>query len=253
VRSLIIGVVAVLALGVATQDGHCQKPDLAQLKSIASGYRFAMEVRPPGGDQLFIYANNRNRLFVYKLTKDGLELKWENAALGARAAGIVVSDLYGDGRLKLTVATARGRLLIYDLESFDLEYENIQNDYSSIHHLATANLDDDPQEELVLIANDRLYIVDGVSRAVQWNSQATFQASQIVIADVDDDPQLEIVLNTGQIVDSRFYSVEFEADQSFGDRIKLVDINGDGYLDVFGEFADFGLRVYDIYGQRELW
>jgi hypothetical protein len=75
----------------------------------------------------------------------------------------------------------------------------------------------------------------------------------IVVANVDDDPQLEIILNTGRVIDSRFFNIEFESDGSYGDRISLFDINNDGYPDVFGEFVDFSIRVYDIWAQRELW
>jgi hypothetical protein len=70
---------------------------------------------------------------------------------------------------------------------------------------------------------------------------------------VDDDEQLEIIINTGFIIDSRFYNVEFESDTPFGDRISLLDINNDGFPEVIGETPDFTIRVYDIYAQRELW
>jgi len=62
-------------------------------------------------------------------------------------------------------------------------------------------------------------------------------------------------LNSGTIIDSRFYTVEPFSLKSggFGVRMRLLDMNGDGYPEVFSETAGFALKVYDVYGQRELW
>ena len=72
-------------------------------------------------------------------------------------------------------------------------------------------------------------------------------------ANMDNDPQLEIILNTGIIIDSKFYNVEFEWDRSFGARIELFDINGDGIPEIWGENPDFTLRVFDRYAERDIW
>ena len=68
-----------------------------------------------------------------------------------------------------------------------------------------------------------------------------------------DDDQLEIIMNTGVILDSRFYNVEFQSDEVFGDRIFLLDINDDGIPEIVGEFLDFNIRVFDVYSEREIW
>ena len=65
--------------------------------------------------------------------------------------------------------------------------------------------------------------------------------------------QLEIIMNTGVILDSRFYNVEFQSDEVFGDRIFLLDINDDGIPEIVGEFLDFNIRVFDVYSEREIW
>jgi hypothetical protein len=64
---------------------------------------------------------------------------------------------------------------------------------------------------------------------------------------------MEIVLNSGVIIDSRFYNVEVEWGQPFGDRIALYDMNNDGIPEIIGEFSDYSLRVYDVYARREVW
>jgi hypothetical protein len=54
-------------------------------------------------------------------------------------------------------------------------------------------------------------------------------------------------------VDSRFFNIQFQTDQVFGDRLSLADITGDGYPEVFGEFQDRSLRVFDVWRGREVW
>ena len=33
----------------------------------------------------------------------------------------------------------------------------------------------------------------------------------------------------------------------------LFDMNNDGIPEIIGEFADYSLRIYDVYMRRELW
>jgi hypothetical protein len=60
-------------------------------------------------------------------------------------------------------------------------------------------------------------------------------------------------MNTGIILDSRFYTVEFQSEVVFGDRIFLLDINDDGIPEIVGESLDFNLRIFDVYAEREVW
>ena len=162
----ILFLVAILAtLTTAVGDVAANKLNLAQLKNISQRYRFAMEVGTPGSeDHKFVYANNRNRLFVYKIKSDGLELDWENSNMGSRVTGMIIGDLYGDGVTRLVTGSVRGRVMIYDFTNYDLEYENIQGEYTIINHMAAANLDDDPQKEIVILANDLMFIFDSFNR-----------------------------------------------------------------------------------------
>lgn len=245
----IIAVALLISGGAA---GRSRADDLARLRAVAQQYRFALEVEKP--KHKFLYVNNRNRLFVYRVSPEGkLKLDWENTNLGAPATSLIVTDVYGDGVPKLTVATARGRILVYDFDSYDLEYENINDDYGAVTAMAIAHLDDDASQEFVILGDETLYIVDASSHSIEWSSGDAFKASWIEVANVDDDEQLEIVLNTGKVIDSRFYNIEFETQEPFGDRILLMDVNGDGHIDVFGEFNNGGLKVFDLYAQREMW
>jgi len=253
VNRIFLTVVLVLSGSLATA-AHATEVNMDRLDVMTTKYQMCMQVGTPGTPSWrFIYTNLQARLFAYKVQDGRLVKDWEAVDLGSKAVSVFVDDIYGDGAPKLVLATVRGRLLIYDMDTYDLEYESLQLGFKVIDYMTHANLDSDPQDEVVLIADTKLYIFDALNKNIQWASDPGYKASMMLIANVDDDPQLEIILNTGRVVDSRFYNIEFESDGPYGDRISLFDLNGDGYPEVFGEFVDFSIRVYDIWAQRELW
>lgn len=231
-----------------------ERVDTARLDRITQQFPFAIQTGTPGGDDhRLIYADFQTHVHVFKIKDGEMELDWETTNLGSRVTSLFVDDLYGDGQQMLAISTAGGRIVFYRMGDFSQEWENLQDPFDRVDYMVAANLDDDPQHELVFIADGLLYIYDSLNKNFEWHSQAHFEAKQIVIGNVDDDPQPEIILNTGTIIDSRFYSIEFQADNAFGDRISLFDLNGDGVPEIFGELLDFNLKVFDVYAEREVW
>ena len=244
-----------LAVSLAGSTGHAMTPgDIQAFTGLTDRFVLTAEVGTPGqADYVFLYGDKSGHVHIYGMDGEQLELTFEITTLGSRAAAIIVSDLYGDGKLKLLIGTVAGRVLIYDLATYELEWENQQLRYSRVDHMAVGQLDGDKQLEVVILADDRLFIFDGYNRNVQWSSTTNMVANYVVLGNVDDDVQLEIVLNSGIIVDSRFFNIQFQTDQIFGDRLALADITGDGYPEVIGEFADRSLRVFDVWRGREVW
>lgn len=246
--------VLLLALSAASAAPAAKKLNLEALRAVTDRFLFAMEIGTPGtAGHRFLYSDNLNHIHVYAIKDGELDMAWETTNLGSRTSSMFVTDLYAEGRDKLVVSTVGGRVVIYDMDSYDLEWENLQDRFSTVTYMTHANLDDDKQEEVVILADKLLYIYDSINKNVQWVSTQEFTARQIVIGNIDDDPQLEIIFNTGRIIDSRFYNIQLESDTPFGDRISLVDINQDGYPEIFGEYSDFTLRVYDVWNEREIW
>jgi hypothetical protein len=243
-------------MSLACASAHAREDaiDPADIARVAGRFYLVQTAGAPGTpDFRFIYTDQAGHLHVERMEDGALVTDWESPALGSRATSLFVSDLYGDGKQKVVVSTIGGRVLIYDLITYQLEWENLQLRYARIDFMAPANLDSDKQQEVVIMADDRLYIFDGYNRNIQWSSTVTMIANFVVIGNVDDDPQLEIVLNTGKVVDGRFYNIQFQTDKPFGDRIELLDVTGDGYDDVVGEFSDRSLRVFDVWRTREVW
>jgi len=240
----------------------CHEPSLSvalspeDIQDVDNSYRYFMQLDPSAeGFPRFLYTDLAAHLHIYVVKKGRPELDWESATLGSAVAALFVSDVNADGKKELIVATARGRIILYDAQTYDKIRENFIEPFESIQCMTSANLDNDPQEEIVFIAENLLNIYDGKSATMEWRSQQALQANEILIGNVDDDPQPEIILNTGAIVDSKFYTLEpFSIENGmFGTRIRLFDLNADGHPEIIGEMPGFALKVYDVYARREVW
>jgi hypothetical protein len=172
-----------LAVSLACSAGHAVTvTDVAAFSRIADRFLLTVEVGTPGqADYRFIYSDRMGHVHVYAMDGDVLKMTWEVTTLGSRATAVIVSDLYGDGKLKLLISSSAGRVLIYDLATYELDWENQQLRYNRIDHMATAQLDGDRQLEVVVLADDRLYIFDGYNRNVQWSSTTNMIANYVVV------------------------------------------------------------------------
>jgi len=249
--------VLVLGSSLACASAHAGRSDAinpADIERVAGRFYLMQTTGTPGtAAYRMLYCDQQGHLHVLKIEDGALVADWESTTLGSRATSLFVVDLYGDGKQKIVVSTINGRVLIYDLATYQLEWENLQLRYNRIDFMAPAQLDGDPQQEVVVLADDHLYIFDSYNRNVQWSSTIPMVANFLAIGNIDDDPQPEIVLNTGKVVDGRFYNIQFQTDKVFGDRIELLDVTGDGYPDVVGEFSDRSIKVFDVWRTREVW
>lgn len=252
-RSLCLAL-ATLALTALWGPALGEPVDLQALERLAGKYDFAIRYGDAEDGVLrFLYNDRSQHIHVYRLEDGRFELDWELTTLGSRVTSMFVSDLYGDGRAMLVISTLGGRILVYDMDGYDLEWENLQDPFENVDYLVAENLDTDPQKELVFVAEDKLIIYDSLTKTFEWVSHFRASAQMIKLGNMDDDPQLEIILNTGAIIDSKFYNIEFQWDRPFGARIELFDLNGDGIVEIWGESPDRVLQVFDRYAEREIW
>lgn len=256
-RHLVVSVLLGLAALIAAVSAARAADPWVTPEILGQRYQFFLVLDMTDGEvSRFAYADAQQHVHVFLYKEGKVELEWESTTLGSRASALLVRDLDRDGDRELVIATKGGRILIYDLGSYDLIWENFQNPFPRVLCLTAADIDQDPQDELIFIAGEQggthLNIWDGLNFTFEWVSERQYSAEQILIANLDSDSQMEIILNTGIVVDSRFYNIDLTAPR-FGDRISLADMNGDGVPEVIGNNPDFSIRVYDIYGEREVW
>jgi hypothetical protein len=249
---LAVSVLALILAGAIPASGQDASSSLLQGKFSKFAFAQIITLDEKGGEGL-IYADVNGKLHILRSTPKGWKLEWELTNLGSKIRRFFVRDLEADGTQEIIIATVDGRILVYAMGTYQNVWENLEDNFATIQAIEVANVDDDPQLEFVFIADGRMIIVDGVSKSKQVVSQRTFDATEIIIENIDKDPQVEVILNSGIILDSRFYNVDVAWDKPFGDRIALFDMNNDGMPEIIGEFSDYSLRIFDAYARREVW
>jgi hypothetical protein len=235
-----------------------QGPELTEenLRELARHYDYFFVLEETDDTPFrYLYVNNVPSIHAYSIEDGRSVQEWVSTGLGSQVTACFMADLYGDGKELLVIATAGGRVMAYDPVNYDHYAENYLETFSSVSCLTVANLDEDPQLEIIFIADNLLNIYDSLTRAREWRSMVQVQATEILVANVDDDEQLEIILNTGLVVDTKFYSMEPSkvGAMAFGRNMRLLDTNGDGFPEVFGELPSKQLLVYDLYAGRSVW
>ena len=202
-------------------------------------------------DGPFIVIGDRFGLVrLIHVTGDGSREIWTSKQLNGLLVEVQSADLDGDGADEILAWTTAPMLYVWSSIDNHLLYETLVNDYTVMHGLTTGNVDEDEQLEIVLNADEHLYYIDGVSFNREWTSLSEYRASRLAVGDVDGDGTMEIVLNSGQVVDARGGEVEWEED-TFGARIELVDMDGDGLPEVLTESDGGVMKIYDIDNRRE--
>lgn len=246
-------IVVLLVIALLTGGGISAELDPYTVQQTFCRFPFSQVVPLRDSGWGVIYADTYGKLRVLRYTQKGWRLDWELTNLGAKIANFLVYDLDEDGTYELVVATVTGRILIYSMEDYSYIWENLEIKFETIETMEIANTDGDSQPEFIIIAEKKLHIIDSLNKSKQWSSARDFDATELVVENVDKDDQLEIILNTGIVIDSRFYNIEVEWDRPFGERIMVCDMNNDGYPEVVGEFSDYSLRIFDVYAEREVW
>ena len=253
---LFITAVAMLSMAlVASAPGRVSAQiDPYDLQDAFGRFPFAKVIPLDNGNAWgLIYVDVYGKVYLKRATNRGWKREFEIQNLPSKVKKYQVLDIDLDGVLELLIATMSGGLLIYSLDDYTNTWENIEDNFKSIEAFDAVNIDRDPQVEFIVLAEGTLYIIDSIDKSRQWISERKFTATELIVANVDNDEQKEIILNTGIVIDSKFYQIDLEWDKPFGERISTFDINNDGFPEIIGEFSDYSLRIFDVYAQREVW
>ena len=200
----------------------------------------------------FVVGDRFNRVHIYHMTQGESKRVWKSRQLNGFVLETLVIDLSGDGLDDSLVArTNSGFIYVWRLQDYQLIYESLAGEYRNITCFTAANMDDDPQTELVLNADTKLYTVDGSTFNRDWTSLQNYEATQIRCGDVDGDDRVEIVLNTGQVIDGRTGELEWAA-EVFDVFIALPDFDGDGIPEILTWGPGRPLRAFDVDYRKEI-
>ncbi|MCE2438631.1 MAG: hypothetical protein J4F39_04290 [Candidatus Latescibacteria bacterium] len=217
----------------------------------------------PSGDvdnPRVVYGDAQGSLHVVRYVDGRGYEEWKSEPLGSAVLGVFVEDVDADGEFEI-IAYTFTRIVLYSAEDYSFIWQ-IRED---ITHMAIANVDDDPQLELVYLVKSlghsemHIHVYDCLESFEQGISDVipkeSIHAQSMVIADFDDDYGLEAVLNTGVVVDMETLIVEWYFADGFGDRLGFLDIDGDGVLELIGEVGGLRhsryLRIFNVDIQSE--
>jgi len=245
----LLGLIVWGAAGAARAQDELSYVQYRQLSWTADRINHMAKFEPIHGEtgMLFAIGERFGTVQIIKMDGRGSQRVWKSNQLSGVPDEVITADMDGD-ELEDTILcrTSNGKVYAWSMDGYDLVWESVSSEYKDISCFTTANVDDDPANEIVMVADNRVVYIDGVNYSKQFTSIEEYQATQIRCGDVDGDDRVEIVLNTGQILDSVSGVVEWE-DETFFGKIELLDIDGDGIPEVLTENPGAGpLKVFDV-------
>ncbi|HIG17429.1 MAG TPA: hypothetical protein EYQ31_09145 [Candidatus Handelsmanbacteria bacterium] len=261
-----LGVASLLVIGLscwpaAGQQETVPAPDAtapaAALYLIAQGDLDELDcilALPPAeahGQQRFALGDVHGFVHVYEQRGPAYDEVWISDYFESAVAGLFLADINLDGLLEIVAYTENGRIYYLDSADYHTLWTNPPADFQSMTAMTLHNVDEDEQVELIFVADGRLHIYDGRDQFEEWRSdQDNITATEILLGDVDGDGLEEIVLNDGFVFDALYRDLEWQSSQSFGERMRLLDIDDDTIPEIIGEFQGRFLRIFDVDQRR---
>ena len=202
-----------------------------------------------------VYGEERGFIRVLSADNQGnFTETWKSPPLNSLVRGIFVENLDRVGEAEIIAYTADGNIFIYGYDTHDLKYRTPEGTYPGIKCMAIANLDNTPELEMLFITSEgKMVQFDPKTKFEQWRSSDTYTATDMVIGNVDNDKEPEIILNTGEVLNMQFKTVKWKSDVKFGERLYLIDLDGDDILELVTEYEEQYVRIFDIDQRREKW
>lgn len=206
----------------------------------------------PGSPGLVVYGTGRGFVYLYRLV-DGRVRPVQKINLWKGIKAVNLSDLDNDGKPEVLALTKEAVLYALDLATLRIIWNTEEGYFKGISCFTVADMEGDDQNEIILLADNHLYVFDIGSGYERWKSLEEYEATHILAGDVDGDGLNELVLSNGVVLDSRLYEEEWIYQQSFGHSMDLFDIDGDGILEVVSLDGAGDLQIVDVDDRARQW
>ncbi|HEU4601454.1 MAG TPA: Ig-like domain-containing protein [Steroidobacteraceae bacterium] len=185
----------------------------------------------------------------YNTSTHNYDILWQSAgpATNGCCGGASITALRvveHSGSKRVWVARGDGSIEVINLLTRTLIQTITTN--SAVFDFAFADADNDGDTDVVAVSSDRITLYDPDSLATART--ILYGGLRIAVGNVDDDPQLEIAIDSGKVleVDGATTTVQWDSGASFGARVALGDIDGDGRDELVAAQGWYDIRAWDV-------
>lgn len=199
----------------------------------------------------FLYGDTKGVVHFIVFDAGKLREKWRSFPLEGQVKEVYGRDLDLDGKPEIIATTTKARVYVWETTTYKVLWESVQEKFTVIQAMTIADVDRDPQLELVICADNKIAYYDGDTFFREKEGRDPVDPAVMLVADVDGDLVDEIVTNDGYVLDTATLNIEW-ANDGFGYPLSLFDIDNDGVFEILGEIGG-SLVVWDAEDQREIW
>jgi hypothetical protein len=196
------------------------------------------------GKTKLAFGTESGYLHIMNLGVAGPELEWQSPFLGSPVRGVLVRDFKGVGATEILVYTVGGRMVVLEMGGYSVVRENSAFDMPKISCVVAEQLDDDPALELLVCGGGIFLVYDAATLFKEWQAGEAVPGEWLAVGDVDGDGEPDVVLNSGYVLEARFFRVKNRLGH-LGHRLEILDVDGDGVEEILAEREDGSIAIYD--------
>lgn len=154
---------------------------------------------------------------------------------------------------RIVIALADGTVHLYDQRSKRRvwSFQDPCATRGGLQDLATADLNRDGRDEYISSCADQTLIAYG-SDYTAWSLDGA-GGNEIVVGQMDNDRALEIATTSGQVIDTRTQSRQWQLPLASVARLRAADVDRDGRDEIVATEGWYSVSAYDVDQQRQKW
>lgn len=154
---------------------------------------------------------------------------------------------------RIVVALADGTVHLYEQDSKRRvsTFQDPCAERGGLQDLAAADLNGDGRDEYISSCADQTLVVYG-SNYAPWSLDGA-GGNHIAVGQMDNDRALEIATTSGQVIDTRTHSAQWQLPLTFVAHLLAADVDRDGRDEIVATEGWYSVSAYDVERQQQRW